>query len=81
MNIDAVPAAPTGDVLHVTDPDLDLTHLGASLQLEIRQPEGSLRQEMADGRSDMLRWILIFWIVQVVAIIGIMGVMLRLFRP
>ena len=40
-----------------------------------------IRQDMASGRVELLKWCFLFWVGQVVAIAGIMGLMLRLFRP
>ena len=48
---------------------VDVAHLGADL-----------RQEMAAGRVELFRWCFLFWIGQVLAIGGLMGVMLRLAR-
>ena len=48
---------------------VDVAHLGADL-----------RQEMAASRVELFRWCFLFWIGQVLAIGGLMGVMLRLVR-
>ena len=47
------------------------------LRVEMTQGFGGIRQEMADGRFDVLKWSFVFWIGQVVAIGGIVGVLLR----
>ena len=49
----------------------------ASVRQEMAQGFSSLRQEIADGRFDLLKWSFVFWIGQVVAIGGIVGVLLR----
>jgi hypothetical protein len=41
---------------------------------------GDLRQEIAAGRVDLFKWCFLFWVGQVLAMSGIMGVMLRLMR-
>lgn len=53
----------------------------AGVRVQLAQVEGALRQEMAAGRVELLKWCFLFWIGQVVAMTGIIGVMLRLFRP
>ena len=40
-----------------------------------------IRQDMASGRVELLKWCFLFWVGQVVAIAGIMGLMLRVWRP
>ena len=56
----------------------------ASLEMGLRQEMASLgmglRQEMSAGRFDLLKWSFLFWMGQVVAVAGILGVMLRVFR-
>jgi hypothetical protein len=59
----------------------ELADQGASLRQEIAGQGASLRQTIADGRVDVLKWCFLFWIGQVVAMTGIIGVMFRLFRP
>ena len=39
-----------------------------------------LRAEMASSRVELFKWCFLFWIGQVLAIGGLMGVMLRLMR-
>lgn len=53
----------------------------AGVRVQLAQVEATLRQEMAAGRVELLKWCFLFWIGQVLAITGIMSVMLRLFRP
>ena len=59
----------------------EMSVIGAGLHREIAEMRAGLRQKMAAGRVDLLKWCFLFWIGQVVAITGILGVMLRLFRP
>ena len=49
----------------------------SKLRIEMVQGFGSIRQEMADGRFDLVKWSFIFWVGQVVAIGGIVAVLLR----
>ena len=70
---------------------VDLAHVGASLREEmagmradLRQDTAAmgagLRQEMAEGRVELFKWCFLFWVGQVLAIGGLMGVMLRVVR-
>lgn len=66
----------------------DMVEMGASIRqdmarmgADIRQEMTGIRQDMASGRVELLKWCFLFWAGQVVAIAGIMGMMLRLFRP
>ena len=56
----------------------------ASVRVDLRQDMttmgADLRQEIATGRVDLFKWCFLFWIGQVLAITGIMGVMLRVIR-
>jgi hypothetical protein len=58
----------------------EMVTMGAALRLEIATMGSTLRQEMADGRVDLFKWCFLFWIGQVLAISGIVGVMLRVMR-
>ncbi len=69
----------------------DMTTLGSSLRLEMTTLGGSLRQEIADlgvslraeiasGRVEFIKWSFLFWIGQVLAMIGILGIMVRAIR-
>ena len=66
----------------------DMAEMGASIRqdiarlgADIRQEMTSIRQDLASGRVELLKWCFLFWVGQVVAVAGIMGMMLRLFRP
>ena len=69
----------------------ETTNLGATLRQEMADLRDALRQEMtglersirgdiAAGRVEFIKWAFMFWVGQVLAITGIMGVMLRLMR-
>jgi hypothetical protein len=59
----------------------DMAQMGASIRQDMAQMGAGIRNDMAAGRVELFKWCFIFWIGQVLAITGIMGVMLRLFRP
>ena len=70
----------------------EIAQMGAGLRQEMAQMDARIRQDMAQmgagirndmaaGRTDLFKWCFIFWIGQVLAMTGIFGVMLRLFRP
>jgi hypothetical protein len=59
---------------------VDMAHLGASLRQEMATMTAGLRQEMATGRVELFKWCFLFWVGQVLAIGGLVGVMLRLLR-
>ena len=40
----------------------------------------AIRQEIATGRVEMVKWCFLFWIGQLVTIASIAGIMLRLVR-
>ena len=58
----------------------DMAQMGASIRQDMAQMGAGIRNDMATGRVGLFKWCFIFWIGQVLAITGIMGVMLRLFR-
>ena len=59
----------------------EIAAMGSSLRQEIAAMGGDLRREISDGRLELLKWCFLFWMGQVVAVAGIMGLMLRLSRP
>ena len=59
---------------------VQIAQLGADLRQEIATMGADLRQEMAAGRVDLFKWCFLFWIGQLLAISGIVGVMLRVMR-
>ena len=58
----------------------DLAAMRADLREEMATMGATLRQEMAADRVDLFKWCFLFWIGQVLAISGIMGIMLRVMR-
>jgi hypothetical protein len=58
----------------------DMGKMEAGLHQDMWKIDAGLRQDIAASRVELLKWCFLFWIGQVVAITGIMGVLLRLFR-
>ena len=58
----------------------EMAEMRASLRDEIGRMGSDLRAEMASSRVELFKWCFLFWIGQVLAIGGLMGVMLRLMR-
>lgn len=59
---------------------LQLVQVESSIRQDMAQLGSGLRQEIAAGRVELFKWCSLFWIAQVLAIGGIVGVMLRLMR-
>ena len=59
----------------------EMAQMGASIRQDMAQMGAGIRNDMAAGRVELFKWCFIFWIGQVLAMTGITGVMLRLFRP
>ncbi len=49
----------------------------ATLRVEMGGLREELRKEMSDLRFDLLKWSFAFWIGQLIAVAGVMGLMLR----
>ncbi len=58
----------------------EMGEMRAGLREEMSRMGSTLREEMATGRIELFKWCFLFWIGQVLAIGGLMGVMLRLTR-
>jgi hypothetical protein len=59
----------------------DMATMGAGIRQDMGTMGAGIRQDMASGRVELFKWCFLFWIGQVVAVAGIMGVLLRAFRP
>jgi hypothetical protein len=59
----------------------EMAQLGSSVRGEMAQLGASLRGEMAAGRVELLKWCFLFWVGQLVAVAGVVGLMLRTVRP
>jgi hypothetical protein len=70
--------------VHIAQLGADLRQEMATMRADLRQEVtvlgADLRQEMAAGRVDLFKWCFLFWIGQVLAISGVVGVMLRVMR-
>lgn len=58
----------------------DMGELRASLREELADLRASVREDIAAVRVDLVKWCFLFWIGQVLAISGIVGVMFRVMR-
>jgi hypothetical protein len=58
----------------------EMATMGADLRQEMATMGAGLRQDIAAGRVELFKWCFLFWVGQVLAIVGLMGVMLRLLR-
>lgn len=58
----------------------EIAQLGADLRREMGEMQIRLREEMATSRVELFKWCFLFWIGQVLAIGGMMGVLLRIMR-
>lgn len=52
----------------------------SSVRVQLAQAESTIRDDIAGGRVDLFKWCFLFWIGQVLAIGGLIGVMLRVIR-
>ena len=59
---------------------VQIAQLESNLRQEMAQLRASLREDIAAGRVDLFKWCFLFWIGQVLAISGIVGVMFRVMR-
>jgi hypothetical protein len=59
---------------------VEMAQQGADLRQAMNQLAAGLRAEMAAGRVELIRWSFLFWVGQVIAIGGVMGVLLRTLR-
>jgi len=59
----------------------EMAQLGGSLRQEIAELRGDLREDIATGRFELLKWAFLFWVGQVVSVVGLVGLMLRTMPP
>ena len=55
----------------------DLTRFESSLQVTIAEGLATVRTDVSDARTDVLRWAFLFWIGQFAATMAMFGVLLR----
>ena len=58
----------------------ELGHVDGRLRHDLSQMEVRIIREIGNSRFDLIKWSFAFWIGQVIAVAGIMGLMLRLTR-
>ena len=58
----------------------ETAQMGAGIRQDMGLMGGEIRKDIAYGRVELFKWCFLFWIGQVLAIAGVMGVMLRLVR-
>jgi hypothetical protein len=49
----------------------------ATLREEVARECATVRREIADNRVELIKWSFLFWVGQVIAIVGLVGAMLR----
>jgi hypothetical protein len=59
----------------------EISQTGAMLREEMAQQGAMIRQEVATNRFELLKWSFLFWVGQVIAVVGLVGVMLRAVGP
>ena len=59
----------------------EIAQLGGDLRNEIAQLGGNLRSEMAVHRFELLKWMFVFWVGQLVSVVGIVALLLRTMSP
>lgn len=55
----------------------EMTRLRGDLREEMARLGGDLREEMASGRFELLKWAFLFWVGQIVSVVGFVGLLLR----
>lgn len=56
---------------------VEMAQLGGELRGEMQVGFTALRQEMAAGRFELLKWAFVFWVGQLVSVLGIVALLLR----
>ena len=59
----------------------EISQTRAMLREEMAQQGTLIRQEIATNRFELLKWSFLFWVGQVIAVVGLVGVMLRAIGP
>ena len=57
----------------------EIAAVRTDLKSDMQEGFALIRQEMATNRFELLKWSFLFWIGQVLAIVGLVGAMLRTF--
>jgi hypothetical protein len=53
----------------------------AAMRQEMAAGFASIRQDMADQRFEILKWVFVFWVGQFFAVAGVVAVLVRILRP
>jgi hypothetical protein len=59
----------------------EIAAVRTDLKSDMQEGFATIRQEMAANRFELLKWSFLFWIGQVLAIVGLVGAMLRALGP
>jgi hypothetical protein len=59
----------------------EIAAVRTDLKSDMQGGFATIRQEMATNRFELLKWSFLFWIGQVLAIVGLVGAMLRALGP
>jgi hypothetical protein len=59
----------------------EIAAVRTDLKSDMQEGFATIRQEMATNRFELLKWSFLFWIGQVLAIVGLVGAMLRALGP
>ena len=59
----------------------EIAQLGGNLRNEMAQLGGNLRSEMTVHRFELLKWMFVFWVGQLVSVVGIVALLLRTMSP
>jgi hypothetical protein len=52
----------------------------SELRVQIAQATGGIKEDIAERSAHLFKWCFLFWVGQVIAVSGIVGVMMRLSR-
>ena len=77
--LDAHQRASTDDVLEKTAERFErrLVEETSKLRVDMAQMRTDLHGELVSGRFELLKWAFVFWAGQLVAMVAVMGLMLR----
>lgn len=60
---------------------VEMAQMRGDLRQEMHAGFGTLRQEMATSRFELLKWAFVFWVGQLVSIVGIVALLLSRISP
>lgn len=56
---------------------VEIACVRTELKSDMQEGFAAVRREITDSRFELLKWSFLFWVGQVIAIVGLIGVMLR----